>query len=123
MWAAWLQEIENDLDLSAGVYLEKPKSEGLTPLTSGKYPRDLTKEEIKSFNEPVSKAKFKEPCGLYDLGCFERQPRDKCHNIIDSRCVTTWKIVDGLIGIKCRLTARGFKDKMQELETYAGTSS
>ena len=41
-------------------------------------------------------------------------PRASCKNIIDSRWVTTWKMIEGVLGIKCRLTARGFKDKMQE---------
>ena len=106
-----------------GWYLSKPGTKGLVPLSSGKIPRDLTREEILANPEPINAGKLKEIQGLFDLGCFVRCPRAQCKNIIDARWVTTWKMVDGILSIKCRLTARGFKDKMQELETYAGTTS
>ena len=86
-------------------------------------PRDLTNEEIKANSFPIGEAKLKEIKGLFELGCFKRVPRASCRNIIDARWVITWKLIDGVVAIKCRLTARGFKDKMQELETYAGTTS
>ena len=86
-------------------------------------PRDFTKEEVDRYTSEVDEAKFKEIKGLYDLGCFKRARRPDCHNIIDARWVIIWKVMEGLLGIKGRLTARGFKDKMQELETYAGTTS
>lgn len=41
----------------------------------------------------------------------------------DPRWVITWEVIDGSVGIKRRLTARGFKDKFQDLDTYAGATS
>ena len=40
-----------------------------------------------------------------------------------ARWVITWKMIEGNVGIKCRLTVRGFKDKFQDRDTYAGTTS
>ena len=34
-----------------------------------------------------------------------------------------WKMIDGNVGVKCRLAVRGFKDKFQDLGAYAGTTS
>ena len=59
---------------------------------------------------------------MADFECFVRTPRSKSRNIIGPRWVITWKIVDGAVGIKCRLTARGLKGLQQELETFAGTT-
>ena len=92
-------------------------------MPEGKLPRDMTKEEILANWEDVSKAKVKEIQGLFDLGCFQRLPRAKAHNIIDARWVITWKMIEGNVGVQCRLTVRGFKDKFQDLDTYAGPTS
>lgn len=110
------------------IYKTEPKcgslsASALEPLTTGKLPRDLTSEEKLKYPEHINKSKLKEIKGLYDLGCFERRRRDQCTNIIDARWVATWKLVEGILDIKCRLTVRGFKDRMQELETYASTTS
>ena len=45
------------------------------------------------------------------------------NNIIDERYIYTWKIIDGKLQIKGRLTLRGFKDVEQQIETFAGTAS
>ena len=47
-----------------------------------------------------------------------------CGNIIDSRWVDRWKMVDGVRVIKSRLCVRGFKDLQgSELATFSGTAS
>ena len=99
-----------------GWFLAEPGTKGLVPLSTGKIPRDFTREEILANPAPTTAGKLKELQGLFDLGCFERCPRASCKNIIDPSWVTTWKMIDSIVGIKCRLTARGFKDKMQEFE-------
>ena len=91
--------------------------------STGKLPRDMTREEIAENPREVSAAKVKEIAGVYDLGCFKRWPRHRSDNIIDARWLITWKMIEGNVGIKCRLTVRGFKDKFQDLDTYAGTTS
>ena len=83
----------------------------------------LTKEELKQNAIPVAAAKFKEILGLKGLKCFERWPRSKSFNRVDVRWVITWKMIDGIRQIKCRLTMRGFKDRQQSMDTYAGTTS
>ena len=32
-------------------------------------------------------------------------------------------MIEGSVGVKCRLTVRGFKDELQDSDTYAGTIS
>ena len=71
----------------------------------------------------VVEAKFKELSGLHVLQCFERFPRKHSHNRVDTRWVLTWKYVDGKLIIKARLTMRGFKDRSEDLETFAGTAT
>ena len=93
------------------------------PFDAGKLLRDMTKEEILDNWKDVSKAKVKEIIGLYDLECFKRWPRHKSNNIIDARWVFTWKMIDGAVGVKCRLIVRGFEDRFQDLDTYAGATS
>ena len=93
------------------------------PADTGKLPRDMTKEEILDNWQDVSKAKVKEITGLYDLWCFKRCPRHISKNIIDARWVIAWKMIDGAVGAKCRLIVRGFQDRFQDLDTYAGTTS
>ena len=67
--------------------------------------------------------KFKELKGLYDLGCFTRAPRKDSRNRVDTRWGITFKMVDGKLVIKCRLTMRGFKDRDDSLQTFAGTAT
>ena len=61
--------------------------------------------------------------GLYDLGRFKRYPRNRSHDTIDARWATTWKMIDGNVGARCRITGRGSKDTFQDLGVYAGTIS
>ena len=85
--------------------------------------RPLTKEELSKHAFEVGVGKFKEISGLHALGCFQRYPRKSSRNRVDTRWVITWKLKDGKLIIKCRLTMRGFKDRQDELETFAGTAS
>ena len=82
----WRKELRDALpdegDVSQQLaYLVEPK---------GKFPRDMTKEEIQENWREVRQGKVKEIGGLYELGCFKRWPRNKSHNIIDARWVITW---------------------------------
>ena len=83
----------------------------------------MTKGEIAVNWTDVKAIKIKEIQGLFDLGCFQRHPRAKSHNIIDARWAITWKMIEGNVGVECRLTVRGFKDKSQDLDTYVGTTT
>ena len=110
-WFTWKEELQNapadegcSLDdirsmQSAEVYLSnkrdsrdssafiKPTDSGkdkdfLVPLSTGKMPRDLSKEEMDRYTSEVDEAKFKEIKGLYDLGCVQRaqrRVRHTCH--------------------------------------------
>ena len=83
----------------------------------------LSKEELTKNAKEVALSKYKEIKGLFDLNCFKRMPRKLAKNILDTRWVITWKIVEGVRVIKCRITLRGFKDREQSYETFAGTAS
>ena len=85
--------------------------------------RPLTKEELIKHKVEVGVGKFKELSGLHGLGCFERFPRKDSRNRVDTRWVINWKWVDGKLIIKCRLIMRGFRDRDQDLETFAGTAT
>ena len=84
---------------------------------------ELTKEEVKTNWPKILEAKMKEIKGLNELKCFTRHPRKTSYNRVDTRWVITWKLVDGIRAIKCRLTMRGFRDRQDSLETFAGTAS
>jgi hypothetical protein len=49
--------------------------------------------------------------------------RRNAKNIVDTRWVIKWKLVDGNKIIKVRITMRGFKDTCMNLETFAGTAT
>ena len=85
--------------------------------------RPLTKEEVQQNKGVVSAGKIKEIRGLHTLGCFKRMSRHTSKNRVDTRWVITWKLVDGVWVVKCRLTMRGFRDRCMTLETFAGTAS
>ena len=84
----------------------------------------LTKEEQEAHQSKVCAAKFKEIKDLHDLGCFARMLRRSAKNLVDTRWVHKWKLIEGLRAVKARLTMRGFKDREgSRLETFAGTAS
>jgi len=84
---------------------------------------NLSRDDLKTYGKEVGVSRFKELKGLVDLGCFARMPRKMSKNRLDTRWVETWKQVEGQWIIKSRLTMRGFKDREQSLETFAGTAS
>ena len=85
---------------------------------------EMTREEIKENNLEVSKTKLKELMALFELGCYKRFPRRSARNPVDTRWVHTWKLGEDLIRfIKSRITMRGFKDRCEWMETFAGTAS
>ena len=83
----------------------------------------LTPDELRKHADEVGKQCHKEISDLHSLGCFKRCPRSQAHNIVDTRWVIRWKLVDGVKIIKVRLTMRGFKDSAVALDTFAGTAS
>ena len=91
---------------------------------AGKTHMDLTPLDIQQNFEDVKKAKIKELTDLYELGTFVRMLRSQAKNIVDTRWVLTWKLgEDALRKIKARFTMRGFKDRQEWMETFAGTAS
>ena len=80
----------------------------------------MTKEDVTENWVDVSNAKVKAIAGLYELGCFKRWPRHTSNKIIVARWLATWNMIEGNVGVKCRLAIRGFKDKFQDLDTYVG---
>ena len=84
----------------------------------------LTLQEAQHHEADVRKAIYDELARWVALGGFERYPRTKARNILDSRWVLKWKVVNGKRITKARLTARGFRDaQANEVHTYAGTAT
>ena len=83
----------------------------------------MIKQQVADNLKEASAATVKEISGLYDLGCFRRWPRFKSKNIINARWVTIWKMIEGTVGVKCRLAVRGFNDTFHDLDIYVGTTS
>ena len=106
-----------DAPPNEGDILDLPRSRG----PGGKFFRDMAVDEIKEDYQEVRKAKIREMVGFYDLGCFKRWFRHRVHNAIDARWVATWKMTKTNVGVKRRFAVRGFKDKFQDLDVYAGT--
>ena len=73
--------------------------------------RGATRDEIRENWEEVPEAKAKEIKGLYELGCFEVWFRLRSNSIIDVRCMVGEQMIEGTVGVKCRLTVRRFKDQ------------
>ena len=84
----------------------------------------LTLEEALSHPKEVKEAIYDELKRWTELKGFVRYPKHRSKNIIDSRWVLKWTIVDGKRVIKARLTARGFKHaQASEVKTFAGTAT
>ena len=96
-FALWQRKLEQDCEiginwrrelaeakLDEGSPLDDASFKYLT-MPEGKLPRDMTREEVLGNWQDLSKAKIKEINVLYDLGCFQRHPRAKSHNIFYAR--------------------------------------
>ena len=84
----------------------------------------LTLEEARNSREQVFAAMRDELVRWADLKAFGRAPRKTAYNVVDSRWVLKWKLVDKVWLIRARLTVRGFKDRQAaQLSTFAGTTS
>ena len=72
----------------------------------------------------VQAGMLKEFRSWHSLGSWQKILRKHAKNIIDSRWVITWKLINGVKDIKARLVVRGFKDQQgEELNTSASTAS
>ncbi len=83
----------------------------------------LTPEEIQQHRTAVVEARLGEISNLSQLGCFKRLPKAQAPNRLDTRWVIKWKWVAGKRIIKVRLAMRGFRDRGETYETFAGTAS
>lgn len=85
--------------------------------------RELTPQEKITHRPESNKQKLAELQGLIELECFQRILRSEARNLVDARWVITWKRKPEGTVVKCRITMRGFKDKNEDLLTYAGTAT
>jgi hypothetical protein len=86
--------------------------------------RFLTFEEALAYVEDCTAAMRDELKRWNRCNGFRRHPRALSQNILDSRWVLKWKLVDGKRVIKARLTVRGYKDLQGgDLKTMASTAS
>ena len=72
----------------------------------------------------VQAGMMKELKSWHNLGSWRKILRKDAKNIIDSRWVVNWKLINGVKDIKARLVVRGFKDQQgEDLNTSASTAS
>ena len=84
----------------------------------------LTLAEAQAHEAECVQAMLDELKRWHSLGSFKRFPRRLARNVLDSRWVLKWKLVDGKRIIKARLTVRGYKDSQaNSLNTFAGTTT
>ena len=84
----------------------------------------LTADEIKRHPDLIKQA-IKDELSLW-VKCqiMTRAPRSGASNVVTSRFVFKWKIVDGTRTIRARMVLHGFKDAVKnDSDTYAGTAS
>ena len=85
---------------------------------------ELNAKDVKENQKLVDAAVAAEWASWNDNNSFWPILRSKSTNIIDTRWVHKWKIIDGKRSIKSRLCARGFKDRDGDtLETSASTAT
>ena len=85
---------------------------------------EMSKDEVRDNHVELCATKLKELLALFQLGCYKRMSRSKAKNPVDTRWVHTWKLGEDQVRfIKSRITMRGFKDRCEWMETFAGTAS
>ena len=84
----------------------------------------LTLEEARANLPQVTKAIFDELVRWIECDSWARLPKWKANNVLDSRWVLKWKMINDIRAVKARLTARGYKEaQAYDVNTYAGTAS
>ena len=84
----------------------------------------LSPSELEKYKPEVNAACLSELREWIRLCGLTRRPRRTANNIVDMRWVIKWKMIDGKRAVRCRMAARGFKDKMKaDVDTYSGTAS
>ena len=84
----------------------------------------LTPAEIKQNFTAVQAARLKELKSWHSFGAWKLADRSTAKNVIDSRWVIKWKMIEGKKAIKARLVVRGFKDSQGDsILTAASTAS
>ena len=74
----------------------------------------LTPHEVKLHKSRVESSQLKELLSWHNLGSWSLVPRATAFNVIDSRWVIKWKLIDGKKEVKSRLCVRGFKDRQAD---------
>jgi Reverse transcriptase (RNA-dependent DNA polymerase) len=84
----------------------------------------LTAKDMVDHWDKVEQAIKKEIKSFQDLDTFEPVDRHTVPNVLSSKWVLRWKLIDGQRAVKARLTVRGFQDTAKaSLDTYAGTAT
>ena len=84
----------------------------------------LTADEVKQHPEEIKKAIKNEIDLWVKYKIMTRAPRAGAQNIVTSRFVYKWKIINGIRTIRARMVLHGFKDVVKDdTDTYAGTAS
>ena len=85
---------------------------------------ELTAAEVKANSALVAAAIRKELGSFVTHECFKPIAKGKMRNVLSSRWLFKWKVIDGVRSIKARLVAHGFKDAAAEsLITFANTTA
>ena len=85
---------------------------------------NLTPEEQRIHRPKVLAAMLKELKSWHGHGAWIMVLRSTASNIIDSRWVLKWKMIDGVKAVKARLVVRGLKDRQgDDILTAASTAS
>ena len=83
---------------------------------------NLSPSEVKEHWAKVEEGIRKEVRSFSDMDTFELQLASKAQNVLSSRWVLKWKLVDGVRLVKARLKVRGFEDMAENCSTFASTA-
>ena len=85
---------------------------------------ELTAAEVKANPTLIAEAIRKELGSFITHKCFEPIQKGKMKNVLTSRWLFKWKVIDGVRTVKARLVVHGFKDHaVSSLITYANTTT